>query len=156
VSCFRPSQIQAGPITLDYTVRIARTSTIGGTPLEGGPFASVPITFHGAFDTSTANTDRANWVSYSFDSLEIDIEALGKFSAATPSDFNAMLSDPAIFAFPAIGIRDSALTGGFIFSGFTVTSPPIDPFAPTPTVYSGFFGNGFRLPWTIPLAGGGG
>jgi hypothetical protein len=46
VSCFRPSQIQAGPITLDYSLRIARSSTIGGTPLEGGPFATVPGPTH--------------------------------------------------------------------------------------------------------------
>jgi hypothetical protein len=145
-SCLWTSAVQAGHLILDYGIHLV--GTVGGTPLNGH------VTFRGVFDTANATTVRPDFVSYSFDSLEIGIEGLGKFFAATPGNFDAILGDPATFSFPAIGVADSALDGGYLFSGFTATSHPVNPFAPTSAEYLGHFGDGFSLPMTIPLAGG--
>ncbi|MBS0264171.1 MAG: PEP-CTERM sorting domain-containing protein [Planctomycetes bacterium] len=140
---------RAGVLVFDSDVIVEAGSSVGATTLN----ADTAVHFHGSFDSSVFS-DFGFAATYPFTSLSITVSGLGTFSAANPSDSNVLAVNELAFGFPAIGLSNFGVTGGY-YGLFGTTSEPFTYTALTPNVFSDpLFTASAEI--TISLAGGAG
>ena len=138
----------ATPLTLNYSGVFAGSSTVGGSLILNG----TPFSFEAVFDSTTdALLDPGVG---SFDAVVTFHIGAATYTSDPAGDVSVQLTDPTgnLQGFSAAGLGNAAGTPGFL-GVFQTTTPAFDADAPVPTVFSGFAGPNFTLPFVVPLLG---
>ena len=136
----------ATPLTLNYSGVFAGDSTVGGSPIPNG----TPLSFEAVFDSTTdASSDPGVGV---FEAIVTFHIGAATYTSDPAGDVSVQLTDPTgnLQGFSAAGLGNS---GSNFIGVFQTTTPAFDADAPAPTVFSGFVGPNFTLPFVVPLLG---
>ncbi|MFN0053135.1 MAG: hypothetical protein ACKV0T_13195 [Planctomycetales bacterium] len=142
-------EVEAGLLHFDSDVTVAADSSLDGIPLLN----DTPVHFQGVFDNNVLNVQLFA-AFYPFQSLAIDIEGLGHYTAKIPGNFGVLALRPSLLGGPAIGLSDVGVSGGY-YTRYTTTVQPYVFNSLLPNIFiDAVFSGTSEL--TIPLSGGDG